>query len=339
MPPTYYRGCWHVVSRGFFLGYRPCSSPRKGLYIPKDFVTHAASLHQGCPHCAISLIAAPRRSQGRVAVPVWLTILSDQLPVDALVSRHLTNKLIGRRPIPERIAPFGTERKPSLATSGINPPFGGLSPSLGQVAYVLLNRLPLEKRPKSPPSLDLHTLGTPLAFVLSQDQTLHPNCLLRRPKPGRTGLGAWSTRRSRALRGAVPLQAFRCCPTVQFSRILRHRHKKPPQTPGERECLQLHSVSLERGGFVVCVRSCLYYTRHAFFCQGSGKISFASSCPFLASVRHDSRHRTALSRARKELPSGDLIRAAGRPVSRLYQTPIRLSRVLERFFREPAAGN
>ncbi len=22
-PPTYYRGCWHVVSRGFFAGYRP----------------------------------------------------------------------------------------------------------------------------------------------------------------------------------------------------------------------------------------------------------------------------------------------------------------------------
>ena len=22
-PPTYYRGCWHVVSRGFLLGYRP----------------------------------------------------------------------------------------------------------------------------------------------------------------------------------------------------------------------------------------------------------------------------------------------------------------------------
>src|SRR5438067_2570174 len=62
---------------------------------------------------------------------------------------------------------------PSLATSGINPPFGGLSPSLGQVAYVLLNRLPLKKQPKSLPPLDLHTLGTPLAFVLSQDQTLH----------------------------------------------------------------------------------------------------------------------------------------------------------------------
>ena len=22
LPPTYYRGCWHVVSRGFLLGYR-----------------------------------------------------------------------------------------------------------------------------------------------------------------------------------------------------------------------------------------------------------------------------------------------------------------------------
>ena len=60
-----------------------------------------------------------------------------------------------------------------VAICGINPPFGGLSPSLGQVAYVLLNRLPLGKEPKLLTPLDLHTLGTPLAFVLSQDQTLH----------------------------------------------------------------------------------------------------------------------------------------------------------------------
>jgi hypothetical protein len=107
-PPTYYRGCWHVVSRGLFTGYCPFSSPVKGLYIPKDFVTHAASLRQGCPHCAISLIAAPQRSQGRVSVPVWLTILSDQLPVVALVGRDPTNKLIGRRPIPKRLAALDT---------------------------------------------------------------------------------------------------------------------------------------------------------------------------------------------------------------------------------------
>jgi hypothetical protein len=33
---------------------------------------------------------------------VWLIVLSDQLPVDALVSRYLTNKLIGREAIPEQ---------------------------------------------------------------------------------------------------------------------------------------------------------------------------------------------------------------------------------------------
>ena len=35
-------------------------------------------------------------------MPVWLIVLSDQLPVEALVSRYLTNKLIGREAIPER---------------------------------------------------------------------------------------------------------------------------------------------------------------------------------------------------------------------------------------------
>ncbi len=33
---------------------------------------------------------------------MWLDILSDQLPVVALVSRYLTNKLIGREAIPKR---------------------------------------------------------------------------------------------------------------------------------------------------------------------------------------------------------------------------------------------
>src|SRR6185295_12876858 len=102
LPPTYYRGCWHVVSRGLFIGYRLGSSPIKGLYIPKNFLTHAASLHQAFAHCAIFLIAASRRSRGRVSVPVRRIILSDPLPVVGLVGRYLTNKLIGRRPIFQR---------------------------------------------------------------------------------------------------------------------------------------------------------------------------------------------------------------------------------------------
>ncbi len=61
------------------------------LYDPKAFITHAALLRQGCPHCAIFPTAASRRSLDRVSVPVWLAILSDQLPVLALVGRYPTN--------------------------------------------------------------------------------------------------------------------------------------------------------------------------------------------------------------------------------------------------------
>ncbi len=100
--PPYYRGCWHGVSRCFLQGYRQNSSPLTGLYDPKAFITHAALLRQGCPHCARFPTAAFRRSLGRVSVPVWLIILSDQLPISGLVSHYLTNYLMGREPIPKR---------------------------------------------------------------------------------------------------------------------------------------------------------------------------------------------------------------------------------------------
>ncbi len=99
------------------------SSPTKGLYNPKAFITHAASLDQGCPHCPRFPTAASRRSLGRVSVPVWPIILSDRLPIAALVSRYLTNKLIGRGPITGRnLSP------PSLkAVSGVSGSFPPLS--------------------------------------------------------------------------------------------------------------------------------------------------------------------------------------------------------------------
>ena len=67
------------------------SSHLKEFYNPKAFITHAAWLDQGCPHCPIFPTAASRRSLGRVSVPVRLIILSDQLWIVALVSRYLTN--------------------------------------------------------------------------------------------------------------------------------------------------------------------------------------------------------------------------------------------------------
>ncbi len=97
--PMYYRGCWHVVSRCLLRRYRQGTYvlgtrlfvPPHRAYDLKAFITHAAWLGQAFAHCPIFPTAASRRSLGRVAVPVWLIILSDQLPVFALVSHYLAN--------------------------------------------------------------------------------------------------------------------------------------------------------------------------------------------------------------------------------------------------------
>src|SRR5690242_12771560 len=80
----------------------PICSRMTGVYGPKPFIPHAASLHQGFPHCEKFSTAATRRCLDRVSVPVWLVILSDQLPVIALVGRYPANKLIGRELIRKR---------------------------------------------------------------------------------------------------------------------------------------------------------------------------------------------------------------------------------------------
>ena len=111
----------------------------------------------------------------------WPITLSGRLPIVDLVGRYLTNYLIGREPTPYRIAPLTPEGCPPVVLCGISTTFAVLSPCKGQVAHALLTRPPLEQcifksnrnlpiRRMSP--LDLHVLGTPPAFVLSQDQTL-----------------------------------------------------------------------------------------------------------------------------------------------------------------------
>ena len=142
--PTYYRGCWHVVSRSFLLGYRPFSSPKTEVYNPKTVFPHAASLGQGCPHCPISLTAASRRSLGRVSVPMWPVNLSVRLPIVAMVGRYLTIQLIGREPIFQRIPPLVYRRCHPYTLCGISVRFQTLSPSERQVAHVLLTRPPLK---------------------------------------------------------------------------------------------------------------------------------------------------------------------------------------------------
>ena len=71
----------------------------EGVFLPvqkqfthhRCFFLHAAWLDQACAHCPKFPTAASRRSLDRVSVPVRLIILSDQLPIVALVSLYLTN--------------------------------------------------------------------------------------------------------------------------------------------------------------------------------------------------------------------------------------------------------
>ena len=78
---------------------------------------------------------------------MWPVTLSGRLPVDALVSRYLTNKLIGRELIPDRNS-FQLLKMPSQLVSGISSCFQLLSQSQGQIAHVLLTRSPLIQQSK-----------------------------------------------------------------------------------------------------------------------------------------------------------------------------------------------
>src|SRR5690606_1343890 len=88
------------------------------------FVLHAALLHQAFAHCGRFLTAASRRSLGRVSVPVWLIILSDQLWIVGLVSHYLTNNLIQRGPLPKR--PKTLIRRPYAALATLSGSYSSL---------------------------------------------------------------------------------------------------------------------------------------------------------------------------------------------------------------------
>ena len=85
------------------------SSPQKAVYNPKAVILHAALLHQACAHCGKFLAAASRRSLGRISVPVWLVVLTDQLPVSGLVGHYPANNLMGRGPLCLRVTAFLTQ--------------------------------------------------------------------------------------------------------------------------------------------------------------------------------------------------------------------------------------
>src|SRR4028119_931484 len=151
------------MSPGLLIQVPSLSSLAKELYNPRAFITHAAWLDQACAHCPIFPTAASRRSLGRVSVPVWLIILSDQLPIIALVSHYPTNKLIGRRPLPWHLAALTLRPYAVLApVSRRYPP--------PQDTFLRVTH-PSATHGRNHPC-DLHVLSIPPAFALSQDQTL-----------------------------------------------------------------------------------------------------------------------------------------------------------------------
>eukprot|EP01037_Dinobryon_pediforme_P022913 gene22913-24223_t len=128
---------------GLILPVLSLSSRVKELYDPKAFITHAALLDQAFAHCPIFPTAASRRSLGRVSVPVWLIILSDQLRIVALQS------------------------------------FLTVIPNPRADSHALRTRAPLD--PKV--SFDLHVLGMPPAFNPGQSPGNPNKTKLREPMP------------------------------------------------------------------------------------------------------------------------------------------------------------
>ena len=104
---------------------------------------------------------------------MWGIFLSEPLDIVALVCRYHSNQLMSREPI--RIRRIFQQR--SMRTTvlrAISRRFRRLLPGCGQVAHVLRTLPPVAARSVATPALplDLHVLSLPLAFILSQDQTL-----------------------------------------------------------------------------------------------------------------------------------------------------------------------
>ena len=123
---------------------------------------------------------------------MWPITLSGRLPIEALVGHYPTNKLIGRGPIQRRQVPkdprLSPRRLASTRTHTVLPPVSrGYPLPLGRLPtrYSPVRR---SCTPEGALPLDLHVLGTPPAFILSQDQTLQLKSIERRTKARRSFL-------------------------------------------------------------------------------------------------------------------------------------------------------
>ena len=141
----------------------------EGLHPPRGVAASGFRPLRKIPSCCLPYESGPYLSSSvadRPLRPATRNCLGEPLP-------H--QQADGPRPHPEAPEPLLTSTCVMVRSSGINPGFPGLSRSSGQIGHVLRTRSPLRQtRPYGlrNASLDLHGLGAPPAFVLSQDQTL-----------------------------------------------------------------------------------------------------------------------------------------------------------------------
>jgi hypothetical protein len=128
LPPTYYRGCWHVVSRDLFMSYRQIFFTHKrglqpeGLHPPRDVTaSDFRPLRK-------FLCCCPPKESGPCLSPCVAV-----RPLRPATDRNLGEPLPHRQANLPQAHPEAPEGFDPKITWGISPPLGGLSPTSGQV--------------------------------------------------------------------------------------------------------------------------------------------------------------------------------------------------------------
>ena len=155
--------------------------PSVALPTEKQFTLRKAS---SCTRrCSVRVPSIAENSSLLPPVGVWAVLnpsVADR-PLRPATDRRLGKLLpyqLANRPQahPKAALRKGPLLSPSTKENlcGLVGDFSPVSLTSGQVAHVLLTRPPLPLSPKQEKTFDLHVLGTPPAFILSQDQTRHP---------------------------------------------------------------------------------------------------------------------------------------------------------------------
>ena len=132
--PTYYRGCWHVVSRGFFLRYRPNARPEEKRFTRRDASSRTR-------RCSIRLAPIVEDSSLLPPVGVWAVLnpsVADH-PLRPATDRRLGGRLprqLANRPrtpprAPGSLQAFFPPARTGRTTCGLSRHFWRVSPTPG----------------------------------------------------------------------------------------------------------------------------------------------------------------------------------------------------------------